>query len=130
MAKKKKSKKFNTIVGIISIIGVVATIIFGLHEIFSQKTDAQYVINSGEYVISGENIIIATYYQDHPNETTPVDVSESVLYKKLKENVDEEILCFIQDDFDNDEKEEAFAFVGKYDDELLNGVWDGSPLTL
>lgn len=49
--------------------------------------------------------------------------SETLLYQRLRDKVTEEILCFVSDDFDNDGKTEAFAIVGKEQDD----VWKGCP---
>ena len=146
-----KKKEFNKLVGFSSIVGAVATIIATLISIFAQNQDLKsadttisqnnsnnadtILNNSGDvqiYNAEGDqyinNIEGDQYIYNQVNsDDNIVDNSETLLYQRLKDNVTDEILCFVPDDFDNDGEKEAFAFVGHLSDDGENATWDGIP---
>ena len=134
----KRKKVFTLVVGVFTIIGALATII----TIFLNNNDAKSnnnnsgVVNqnSGDVILNENNSGTINQnsgdaYNQQINNTNYIlkDDSETLLYQRLKDAVTDDILCFIPDDFDNDGRKEAFAFVGHLTDEGSNSTWDGIP---
>lgn len=132
--KDNKKEKFDMLVGVFSIIGVITAIIFGLLQLLFSDSETVYNVDFNQqngdgifnqYKIDGDFFLSDNYYS---NEKESFINTQSVLYQRLKDNTSENILCFVPGDFDNDGNYEAFAFLGEcLENEGFGEQWVGNP---